>query len=208
MSEKTLEFWFEYGSTYTYLSVMRIEDIAAKYGVSVIWKPFLLMPIMKEQGMEQGPFLPYPKKLEYMWRDLERRARYRGLEYKKPTVYPPNTLMTARIGLLSAQEGWCSQFTRKVFHLHFVEDKTIGTEQNLTEALSSLGKEPKKIMEKAQQPEIKEALRQQTESAKKIGLFGSPSFTIGAELFWGDDRLEDALKWCVSPGMKSFESDS
>jgi 2-hydroxychromene-2-carboxylate isomerase len=186
---------------------MRIENEAALYDISVVWKPFLLMPIMIEQGMKQGPFLPYPKKLDYMWRDLERRAKYRGLQYKRPSVYPPRTLMTARIGLLASQEGWCPQFSRKVFHLHFVEDKTIGTEQNLMEALSSLGKEPTEILEKAQEQKAKEALRQQTERAKDIGLFGSPSFMIGSELFWGDDRLEDALQWCVSPGMKAFETD-
>ena len=206
MSEKTLEFWFEYGSTYTYLSVMRIEEEAAKYDISVVWKPFLLMPIMVEQGMDQGPFLPYPRKLEYMWRDLERRAKYRGLKFRKPSVYPPNTLLTARIGVLAAQEGWCGEFSRKVFHLHWIEDITIGTEENLTEALSSLGKEPAEILEKAQEKNIKDDLRQQTESAKALGLFGSPSFTVGSELFWGDDRLEDALRWCVSPGIEELEN--
>jgi len=208
MTEKTLEFWFEYGSTYSYLSVMRTEEVAAAYGVSVVWRPFLLMPILIEQGMDQGPFLAYPNKLAYMWRDLERRARIRGLPYNKPSVYPPNTLITARIGLLSAQEGWCEDFSRKVFHLHWVEDKTIGTEQNLMEALDSLGKKPTEVLERAQQQEIKDALRQQTERAKEIELFGSPSFTIGSELFWGDDRLEDALQWCVSPGMKAPETGS
>lgn len=208
MNDYTMEFWFEYGSTYTYLSVMRIENEATKYGISVNWKPFLLMPIMIEQGMDQGPFLPYPRKLEYMWRDLERRAKYRGLEYKKPSVYPPNTLLTARIGLLAAQEGWCPQFSRKIFHLHFVEDKTIGTEQNLTETLSKLGKDPKEIIQKAQNLKIKDALRKQTESAKKIGIFGSPSFIIGSELFWGDDRLEDALNWCSNPGIMASKADS
>jgi len=104
--------------TYTYLSVARLGSIAQAYGIAVQWRPFLLMPIMTEQGMEKGPFLPYPAKLRYMWRDLERRARRYGISYRKPSVYPPNTLLTARIGRLAQGEGWCADFTTEVFRLH------------------------------------------------------------------------------------------
>ena len=193
------EFWFEYGSTYTYLTVMRIDRLAADSGVEVQWKPFLLMPIVIGMGMEEGPFLPYPVKLRYMWRDVERRARSRGLPYRKPSVYPPNTLLAARIGLLAEREGWCADFTRNVFHRHSVEDKTIGSEENLNWSLGALGKEPEEILAQAQTDDDKAALRQQTENANNLGIFGSPSFVVGDELFWGDDRLEDAFAFASNP---------
>lgn len=193
----TIQFWFEYGSTYTYLSVMRIAGLASARGVAVDWRPFLLMPILAAQGMNQGPFLPFPSKLRYMWRDLERRAQKHGLPYHRPSTYPPNTLLTARIGVLAASEGWCQAFTERTFELHWGKDQTIGTEGNLQAALTSLGKDVSDVVARAQTPENKEALRLQTERAQQLGVFGSPSFVVGEELFWGDDRLEEALDWAV-----------
>jgi 2-hydroxychromene-2-carboxylate isomerase len=107
MPDRRLEFWFEYGSTYTYLTVARITRAAADRVVHVDWRPFLLMPILIEQGLANGPFLPYPNKLRYMWRDLERRALRYSIPYQKPSVYPPNTLLTARIGYLAQSQNWC-----------------------------------------------------------------------------------------------------
>jgi 2-hydroxychromene-2-carboxylate isomerase len=134
------------------------------------------------------------KKLNYMWRDIERRARRHSLPYHKPSVYPPNTLVTARIGCLAQKEGWCEAFTKEVFRLHWTEDVIIGTEENIGRALRALGKNVDQIVASAQTDEIKGALRNQTEQAKALSIFGSPSFIVGDELFWGDDRLEDATE--------------
>ena len=113
MPDRRLEFWFEYGSTYTYLTVARLASVADGRKIMVDWRPFLLMPILIEQGLEKGPFLPYPNKLRYMWRDLERRARRHSIPYQKPSLYPPNTLLTARIGYLAQSQHWCTDFTRE-----------------------------------------------------------------------------------------------
>lgn len=193
-----VQLWFEYGSTYTYLTVLRIGRAAAARGIEIDWRPFLLMPILVAQGLNEGPFLPFPNKLRYMWRDLERRAKRHGLPYRRPSSYPPNTLLTARIGMLAATEGWCQAFTERTFSLHWVEDRAIGTEDNIAATLSSLGKDKNEILARAQAPENKELLRAQTDRAKELGLFGSPSFIVGEELFWGDDRLEEALEWASS----------
>lgn len=193
----TLHFWFEYGSTYTYLSVARIGKAAAAAGVPVIWQPFLLAPIMVEQGMTQGPFRPYPSKMAYMWRDLERRAQQHGLPYRKPSHYPPNTLLTARVGTLAAAEGWCDAFTQSCFDLHWTQDCAIGSEQNLAACLTGLHKNPAEVLARAQAPEIKERLRSATDTARALNLFGSPSFVVDREVFWGDDRLEQALDWAA-----------
>jgi 2-hydroxychromene-2-carboxylate isomerase len=194
-----IDFWFEYGSTYTYLTVARVGRLADEAGVKVRWRPFLLMPLMIEHGMTQGPFLPFPQKMAYMWRDLERRAQRHGIPYRRPSRYPPeSTIATARIGVLAASEGWCREFTERTFALHWTEDRMIGSEDTVQTVLRALGKAPEEVLARAQSPAGKEALKTQTERARKLGLFGSPSFIVGEELFWGDDRLEEAIDWAVS----------
>ncbi|MDA0812870.1 MAG: 2-hydroxychromene-2-carboxylate isomerase [Verrucomicrobia bacterium] len=196
----TIQIWFEYASTYTYLTIARIAKVAETSGVAVDWRPFLLLPVMKSFGMDQGPFIPFEAKQRYMWRDLERRALIHGLPYRRPSRYPPDSLVTARVGLLAAKEGWCREFTEKTFQLHWTEDRAIGTEDNLVETLSSLGKDPRSTLEKAAESPNKNALRTQTEKAQEIGIFGSPSFIANGELFWGDDRLEEAIAWARRDG--------
>ena len=197
MPDRPLEFWFEYGSTYTYLTVARIASVAAGRKVHVDWRPFLLMPILIEQGLENGPFLPYPNKLRYMWRDLERRALRYSIPYQKPSVYPPNTLLTARIGYLAQSQNWCAGFTQEVFRLHWTESVIIGTDENIRRSLNFVGQDVDRIVTMAQSDDNKTGLRRQTEQAKALGIFGSPTFVVGNELFWGDDRLEDALDFAA-----------
>ena len=193
-----VEFWIEYGSTYTYLSVARIGRLAEASGVEVRWQPFFVMPIMAELGMTQGPFLPFPSKTAYMWRDIERRSSRHGIPYARPSTYPVNSLLTARIACIASAEGWCQAFTEEVFRLHWSENILIGSDENLHRALVGLSKDPRLLVEKAQTAEIKEALKKQTERAKSLGIFGAPSFTVSEELFWGDDRLDEALEWAKS----------
>lgn len=152
---------------------------------------------MKQMGWADTPFLQFPAKGDYMWRDLERRAGHHKLPYSRPSVYPPNTLLTARIGYLAFGEGWGQDFTREVFKRHWTEDKTIGTPDNLETVLEGLGKDPAQVTAAALSDQNKLALREQTDLAVRLGIFGSPSFVVGAgrELFWGDDRLEEAFEW-------------
>lgn len=156
------------------------------------------MPLLVAQGMHQGPFLPFPNKLRYMWHDLERRAKRHGLPYRRPSTYPPNTLLSARIGVLAATQGWCQAFTEETFRLHWVENSIIGSPNNIAASLSALGKSVSETVEMAERQENKDLLKAQTERAKELGLFGSPSFVIGEELFWGDDRLDDAMECAVA----------
>ncbi len=192
----TMQFWFEIGSTYTYLTVARIGRAAQAEGVDVDWRPFLLSPILLKAGMTQGPFLPYPRKIAYMWRDIERRAQEHGAPYRQPLKYPPDeVLASARLALLGMHEGWGRAFVEAVFRLHWTQQVQIGTAENLTGALAAAGQEPAAAIERSRTPAIKEGLKAQTEEAEAKGIFGSPTFIVGDELFWGDDRLEQALAW-------------
>lgn len=191
-----LEFWYEFGSTYTYLTVGRIRRAALEAGVELAWRPFLLYPLLLKQGMTQGPFLPYPRKLGYMWRDIERRAEEHGLPYRKPAQYPPADVLTsARIAWLGGTEGWAATFTEAAFKLHWTEGRAIGSEDNLKAAVLASGQDPAAVLERVRSSEVKEGLKAQTEEAERRGVFGSPTFLVGKELFWGDDRLEQALRW-------------
>jgi 2-hydroxychromene-2-carboxylate isomerase len=197
-----LSLWFAYGSTYTYLSVMRVEQLARARGIRVDWRPFNLLNLFRDVGLPEGPFKPYPAKLNYMWRDLERRAALRGLPYRRPEVYPPKNYRTACAGLVAAQERWCAEFTRTAFHLHWVEGILIGTDENLHRSIAEHGHDADRVLHEADSDRIKQDFAEQTEQARALGIFGAPSFVVGKELFWGDDRLEDALDYAaaLAPG--------
>ncbi|HZB82558.1 MAG TPA: 2-hydroxychromene-2-carboxylate isomerase [Rubrobacteraceae bacterium] len=200
MNTSSLGFWFEFGSPYSYLSAARIEDVAAAAGVPVLWEPFLLGPIFAEQGWEDSPFNVYPAKGRYMWRDVERLcAKYR-IPFAKPSRFPRNGMLAARIAYLAkaTSERWLPEFARAVFRANFAEDREIGVAAEIRSILDSLRQPGTQLIEQAQAPENKLRLRQQTRRAKELGIFGAPSFVVGEELFWGDDRLEEALVWASS----------
>ena len=191
-----LTFWFEFASTYSYLSAMRIEDLARKTDMDVIWKPFLLGPIFKAQKWDTSPFNIYPAKGRYMARDVERIAKERGLVFRLPDPFPQNGLMAARLALAGLEEGWGLDFIRSVFRMEFAEGRNIAGPSTLEAGLRFAGARANHAFERAQSPEIKARLRANTEEAQALGIFGAPSFTTAdRELFWGDDRLEQALLW-------------
>lgn len=195
MSRPVVEFWFEFASTYSYLSVMRIERAAEAAGVDIEWKPFLLGPVFLALGWNDSPFNIYPPKGRYMWRDLERLAEKEGLPFRRPSRFPRNGLLAARVALVGVEEGWVAPFARAVMTANFAEDREIGEEAVIGEILGTLGLPAAEVITRAQADANKLALRCQTEHAAELGLFGAPSFRVGEELFWGNDRLEDALAW-------------
>jgi len=192
-----MEFWLGYGSTYTYLTVMRIEALAARHGVAVEWKPIKLLSLMRELGSPSGPFLERPEKLKYMYRDVERRAQRHGLRYVQ-APYPVDTRQTERVGRVAAQQGWCADFTRAVFEMNFTGGPTIGTPGALEAAIARCRQDPAAVLAQAASAEVAGWLEADTRRARELGIFGSPSFTVGSELFWGDDRLEDAVELAVA----------
>jgi len=191
-----LEFWYEFASTYSYPAAMRIETLAAREGVGLRWRPFLLGPLFKEHGWNDSPFNIYAAKGRYMWRDLTRICESEGLALKLPPVrFPQNGLKAARVALVGEREGWTPAFTRAVFAANYAGQKDISEDITLVAILDELGVDAGLALAAANAPENKEALKRQTEEAGSRGLFGAPSFTVGDELFWCNDRLEAALAW-------------
>jgi 2-hydroxychromene-2-carboxylate isomerase len=196
-----LEFRYELASNYSYLSAMRIEQLGAAAGVAIDWRPFLLGPIFKAQGWNTSPFNLYPAKGRYMVRDMQRLAAARGLGFTMPQPFPANGLPAARLAQAGKAPGWCPAFSRAVFAAEFGLGKDIGSPAVLTEILAAIGVDAEAAMAAAQAPATKEALRAATALAQERGIFGAPSFiTADGELFWGDDRLEQALDWARQAG--------
>ena len=191
-----VEFWYEFASTYSYPAAMRIERLASAARVDLRWRPFLLGPIFKAYGWNDSPFNIFAAKGRYMWRDLARICEADGLALKLPPIsFPQNGLKAARLALVGERAGWTPAFTRAVFAANYAEQKDIADDATLAAILDGLGVGAEAALAAANTPDNKEALKRQTEEAASRGLFGAPSFTIGDELFWGNDRLEATLAW-------------
>lgn len=190
-----LEFWFEFASTYSYPAALRIEAAARDAGVAITWRPFLLGPIFAAQGWRDSPFNLYPAKGRYMWRDLERICARCDLPLRRPAQFPRNGLLAARVAFVGAARPWGPPFVRAVYHANFAQDLDIADRAVLAAALRRLGQDVDLVLVAAQTAATKDALRRQTDRAIALGIFGAPTFVSGTELFWGNDRLEEAIAW-------------
>lgn len=194
MTAPTLDFFYDFASSYSYLSAMRMTAVAEAKGVHVRWRPFLLGPIFAAQGHTTSPFNTFPIKGAHMWRDLERLAAAAGLPpITRPDPFPANGLLAARVAVY-LNDASRPSFTRALFHAEFAEGRDIASEETIRQVLAGLGHFCPDIIAEAQGQANKDRLRAQTEEAGRLGLFGAPSFvTADGELFWGNDRLEMAL---------------
>ena len=192
---KNIDFYFSIGSTYTYLSVTRILDVEKKHQVKFNWLPFSVRSIMKEMNN-----IPFPKekmnKVNYMWRDIERRAEGYGFFAKTPVPYPLTEFDLAnKLAILGLKEGWGVDYIRLTYKRWFQEGKEPATEPNISEIFKELKIDKEKAIKDANSSEIDKQYLKNTESARENKVFGSPSFIVNGEIFWGDDRMEDAITW-------------
>ena len=199
MASAVLDFWFEFASTYSYLAAVRIRALASKARVDVRFRPFLLGPIFKANGWDTSPFAIYEAKGRHMWRDMERLAADLGRSFRRPEVFPQNGLTAARLALAGLAQGWGEDFSVAAFEAEFEQGRRIDDTSLLADILSRLKVDPKAALDAAQSNQIRSLLRAETETAQTLGIFGAPTFiTPDGELFWGNDRLEQALVWATS----------
>lgn len=193
---KSVEFWFGLSSTYSYLAAMRIEALAEASSRHLEWRPFLLGPILQaQQGSAESPFNRYPERGRYMWRDVERLCAKYGLPFRKPSVFPRNALLATRVALLGEEAPWIGGFVRAIFTANFAEDRDIAREEVVREVLESLHLDAPQWVARAGEVATKQRLRIRTDEALTHGIFGAPDFLVDGELFFGQDRLDDALAW-------------
>jgi 2-hydroxychromene-2-carboxylate isomerase len=191
---RSVEFWFEFASTYSHPAALRIEKLAREAGVGLVWRPFLLGPIFKAQGWNDSPFNLYAVKGRYMWRDLERTCESLGLPFRRPSQFPRNGLLAARIACAFEDAPWLPEFVRRVYLANFAQDRDIADPAVMASILKAL-ELPQDTLDAADSTDVKAKLRVQTERAQALGIFGAPTVVVDSELFWGNDRLEDALAW-------------
>lgn len=195
-NKPAFEFWFDFTSTYSFLASQRIVELAAKAGAPITWRPFLLGVVLRECGWDGPPIANNPRKGAYMWRDLERQARQRGHGFTKPSNFPRHSVLANRVALIAANEGWAESFVPRTFAVNFIDDLEIAEPEVLARIIAACGHDhPDAVLARAQSEDNKAALKANTDEASARGIFGAPSFLIGNELFWGDDRLEAALEW-------------
>jgi 2-hydroxychromene-2-carboxylate isomerase len=190
-----IDFFYEFASSYSYITALRIAPVAKAAGVTVRWRPFLLGPIFKAQGWDTSPFNLYPAKGRYMVRDCERQCGELGLAFRLPDPFPQNTLLAARVALVGLEEGWGKDFSRAVYRAEFAEGRNIGDPAVVAQIVGALGHDSTAALARAQSDEIKGKLRAETEEAQRLGIFGAPNFVTRGELFWGNDRLEQAMEF-------------
>jgi len=193
-----VQFWFEFASTYSYLAVMRIEPLAEARGIPLEWKPFLLGALFNRQGWTDSPFNLFPVRGRYMWRDVERQCAKHALAFRKPSSFPRNSLLAARIACAASGEPWMREFVRAAYRANFAEDLDIADPEVMAGALAKAGVDRSRIdaiLAAAVAPENKERLRRETDLAWEAGVFGAPTLIVDGEVFWGNDRLEEAFDW-------------
>tara|TARA_B100001559_G_C16344264_1_gene549530 strand:+ start:141 stop:731 length:591 start_codon:yes stop_codon:yes gene_type:complete len=192
---KNIDFYFSIGSTYTYLSVTRILDMEKQHNVKFNWKPFSVRAIMKEMNN-----IPFPKdkvnKVNYMWRDIERRAEGYGFLAKTPVPYPLSEFDLAnQISVLGLKNNWGIDYVRLTYKKWFQEGKEPAIDPSISEVCMELKLNKDQIISEAKKKNIVDIYHSNTISARENKIFGSPSFIVNNEIFWGDDRMEDAIKW-------------
>ncbi len=193
---RKIEFWYSIGSTYTYLSTQRLAQIETENEVVFEWCPFSVRSRMIE--MENVPFMAEKKrdKIDYMWRDVQRRANFYGFNAKVPAPYPLKEFDLAnKVAILGKDQGWIKEYTILTYKKWFLEHLEPGSEPNLSSTLKEIGLDSDNLIKQAQTDEIEQKYLKNTEMAKNKGIFGSPTFIVENEVFWGDDRCEDAIKW-------------
>jgi 2-hydroxychromene-2-carboxylate isomerase len=197
MGPAQIDFWFTMGSTYSFLSVMRLAEVERSTGVTFRWRPFHLHVILQE--MKHVPFADKPAKSAYMWRDIERRAAMYGVPARLPAPYPAKQSVVANlVATIGMQEGWGADFVRAAYRRWFQLGQETGSEPNVSASLRDIEQDPARVLGLADSEKVKRALALETDTARGSGIFGSPTFVVGRELFWGDDRLKDAISWCQS----------
>ncbi|MEQ1612911.1 MAG: 2-hydroxychromene-2-carboxylate isomerase [Hyphomicrobiaceae bacterium] len=195
MPKPRIEFWYDFASTYSWLSAIRVEALTRNVDCDIAWRPFLLGPIFKAQGWTTSPFNLYPAKGRYMVRDIARIADARGLVFVMPDPFPANSLTAGRLAIAVGNDH-IGDFTRRVYEVQFETGADISQRGTLEPILQAMGLDVTAMIAASETTAVKDTLRNNTAEAQSLGIFGAPTFvTADGELFWGDDRLEQACAW-------------
>ena len=189
-----IDLWFSCGSTYTYLTIMRLRQAEADLEARFRLRPFYLGMLFNERN--RWPFLEEPQKSAYMWRDIARRAARLGLSPTLPAPYPaPNVVLANQIAYLALGQDWGRDYLEASYRAWFEHGQMPGETANIAASLGAVGQDVDAVMARVADGAAHAAVVGETDRARALGIFGAPTFVVGDELFWGDDRLEEAVSW-------------
>jgi 2-hydroxychromene-2-carboxylate isomerase len=193
-----IDFYFDYSSPYGYIAAMKIDDLAAKYGRTVNWKPVLLGAVFKVTGGKPLPALPL--KGDYALRDIPRSARFHGLHYRHPSKFPIAGQAPSRAfyWVNERDPGLARTLARTLYQAYFVEDRDISDPAITADVAATLGVQREELLAALGSDAVKDKLKNEVEAAIARGVFGSPYFVIDREPFWGVDRLDQIERWLGS----------
>ncbi len=199
-NRRPIEFYFEFASPYGYLASTQIDDIGARYGREVLWKPIMLGAALKITGSR--PLAEIPLKREYFVRDIQRFARLLDVPLKLPPVMPMNSLAASRAYWWLHEKNACTakKFARRLFRAHWGEGRDMSKPEQVAEVAAELGIDRGELIAAVQDPRIKQKLREETEKSIERGVFGSPFVIVDDEPFWGADRLDQVERWLATGG--------
>lgn len=187
MSARTIEFFWDSASPYTYLAATQIETFAQRHGAAVVWKPFLLGKAFEATGNK--PPAQIPTKGKYLFQDLRLWAKLYGVPFRWPKVFPVASLTSLRIAC-ALPDAQASTWAQAVMSAYWGREEDIGQPEVLKAVAADLGWNGDELLAKAQDPAVKDQLKINTEEAIARGVFGAPTFFIGDRMFWGNDRFE------------------
>jgi 2-hydroxychromene-2-carboxylate isomerase len=184
----TLEYFFDFSSPYSYLASTQLEGLAARTGVRIRWRPFLLGALFK--AIQTAPPIYNQARIAYMLKDLGDWSRHYGLpEVRIPETFPFLSVKSLRLALVAEEQGRMPAFGLGMFRAIWQQGQDATSESVLTSVLTEVGLEPPACFARTEAPEIKERLKKNGEEALERGVFGAPTFFVDGEMFFGNDRL-------------------
>ncbi len=192
---RQVEFFFDYGSPFSYLADTQLAPLAQRTGATVVYRPMLLGAVLKETG-NASP-MAVPAKGRYMGMELQRWAKRYGVPFAANRFFPINTMRLMRAAVAAQQADCFAEYHRAIYPAFWVESVNLGEQDVIRSVLGKAGLDADLILARIEEPNVKEQLRLDTDEAVRRGVFGAPTFFVGEEMFWGNDRLmfvEEALK--------------
>ncbi len=195
-----IEFYFDFSSPYGYIACEKIDELAAKYGREVNWRPFLLGVAFKTTGGVPVPTIPM--KGAYHLRDIIRTTKYHGVPYRPPTVFPISSVSPCRAFYwLDAKEPRrAKDLAKALYHAYFLDDVDISSADNTVAVCAKFGLKAGEVRAGIADQAIKDRTRMEVDKAIARGAFGSPYIIVDGEPFWGSDRLDQIDKWLATGG--------
>jgi 2-hydroxychromene-2-carboxylate isomerase len=190
-----IDFYFDYSSPYGHIAAMKIDELAARHGRTVNWKPILLGAVFKVTGAQPLPTLPL--KGDYAKRDIARSARFHGVEFKYPSKFPIASQAPARAFYWANDRdpALARKLAKTLYRAYFVEDRDISSPEVTADVAATLGLKRDEVLAAINAPAAKDRLKNEVDAAIKLGVFGSPYIVIDGEPFWGVDRFDQIERW-------------